>query len=143
MYGEEKPAQGKATARPKAFEISEEMKQWSALLSQELSSWPQVERRRMFGMASFYRKGIIFAAVPEKKAFFSPSAVIFKLQTPTVRQQECLAHDPQISASFGVRQKWYRYELGSDSDIHGALEWFDKAFQAAGPAKSPTRKRTA
>ncbi len=133
----------KAGAAPKAFALTEEMKQWCALLQQELASWGQVDARKMFGMASFYRRDTIFAAVPITKAFFSPNSIIFKLQEPTGAQQKKLAADSRVNLKFGIGQKWYGYELASPADIHGALEWLDEAFRAARPAKALPRKRTA
>ena len=130
-------------SRPKSFAVPEEMKEWSALLAQELSTWGQVEARRMFGMTSFYRRDAIFAAVPATKAFFSPNSIIFKLQTPTQKQREKLAADPRVNLSFGIGQKWFGYELQSTTDIRGALEWLDEAFRAVKPAKKPVRRRTA
>jgi hypothetical protein len=126
-----------ASNTPKAFEIPEEVKRWAALLSDELASWPQVTRKKMFGMSSFYRKESIFAAIPHTKAFFSPSSIIFKLQVPTARQQTKMRTDPRINLSFGIGQKWYGYELQSDNDLRGALEWLGEAFEAA------SKKRTA
>lgn len=125
-----------AGSTPKAFTVPEEMKRWAALLASEVAGWPQVTQRKMFGMTSFYRKGTIFAAIPDKKAFFSPTSFIFKLQAPAVRQQKFLIHDRRINASFGIGQKWYGFELHSDEDIHGALEWLGEAFEAA--RKKPT-----
>lgn len=133
----------KGSARPTSFSVPEEMKQWCALLAQELADWGQVEARKMFGMTSFYRRDLIFAAAPGSKAFFSPSSIIFKLQTPNKRQQRRLELDSRINQRFGIGQKWYGYELNSAADIHGALEWLDEAFRAAKPAKPSARKRTA
>jgi hypothetical protein len=128
---------------PKSFGVPEEMKQWCALLSQELASWGQVEVKRMFGMTSFYRRDLIFAAVPATKAFFTPHSIIFKLQTPTPRQQKLLAGDSRINQSFGIGQKWYGFELASAEDIHGALQWLDESFRAVKTASTCARKRTA
>lgn len=132
MPGKKKVKPRAKSSGPKAFALSEEMKRWATLLSAEVATWPRVERKKMFGMTSFYRGRTIFAAIPDKKAFFSPTSVIFKLQSPTVRQQKWMVHDPRIKASFGIGQKWYGYELQSEADIHGALEWLGEAFDAAG-----------
>jgi hypothetical protein len=122
---------------PKAFEIPEEMKRWAVLLFDELASWPQVTRKQMFGMSSFYRNESIFAAIPNTKAFFSPTSIIFKLQVLTIRRQTEMSKDPRINLSFGIGQKWYGYELQSDADLRGALEWLGEAFESA------PKKRTA
>ena len=41
--------------RPKMPPISEEMKQWSAMLKTEVSGWPQISTKPMFGMMGLYR----------------------------------------------------------------------------------------
>lgn len=120
---------------PKSFTTSEEMRQWCALISQELLTFPQVNIKKMFGMVSFYRKDVIFAAVPDKKAYFSPTSIIFKLQEPSAAQQGRLENDPRINLSFGIGQKWLGFELASADDIRGALAWLDEAYRAALPKK--------
>ena len=42
--------------RPKMPPVSEEMKQWSAMLKTEVSGWPQISSRPMFGMMGLYRR---------------------------------------------------------------------------------------
>jgi hypothetical protein len=49
--------------RVKFVPISEEMKQWSALLQVELNSWPGITTRSTFGFLFFYRRRTVFAAV--------------------------------------------------------------------------------
>ena len=126
----------KESAAPKAFDIPEEMKRRGALLAGEVATWPGVVRKRMFGMTSLYRKGAIFAAIPETKAYFSATSVIFKLQIPNLRQQRLLKEDERINAGFGIGQKWYGYDLRRDEDLNGALEWLGEAFEAAGKKRS-------
>lgn len=143
MPGRKKLAKKKTSPGAASFDLSEEMKQWCALLRQELESWGQVDVRKMFGMTSFYRRDQIFAAIPATKAFFSPNSIIFKLQEPTAAQQKKLEADARVNLKFGIGRKWYGYELASAADIRGALEWLDQAFQAARPAQTSARKRTA
>lgn len=121
---------------PKAFSTSEEMKRWSALLTEEVATWPGVNRKRMFGMTSLYRKDAIFAAIPETKAYFSATSIIFKLQQPSARQQKRMEEDARVNVSFGIGQKWYGYELRSDADLNGALEWLGEAFASARQRRS-------
>src|SRR5260370_8418263 len=65
--------------RPKMPPISEEMKQWSAMLKTELIGWPQVAYRPMFGMSGMYRRKKIFAALPVTRGFDTPNSIIFNL----------------------------------------------------------------
>src|SRR6266446_4928707 len=78
-----KPAKRESLAmreRPKMPPISEEMKQWSAMLKAELIGWPQVTSRPMFGMSGIYRRKKIFAALPVTRGFNTPSSIIFRLE---------------------------------------------------------------
>jgi len=58
--------ESQATKRkgPKMLRVSEETKQLSAMLGTELSTWPRVTTRPMFGLRGFYRGKKIFAALP-------------------------------------------------------------------------------
>lgn len=130
-----KKAKKEKVSPPKSLHAPEEMRQWCALLTQELITWPQVSIKKMFGMVSFYRLDLIFAAVPGKKAYFSPYSIIFKLQQPSVAQQKRLDADPRINLRFGIGQKWLGFELASAQDIRGALVWLDEAYRAAKTTK--------
>jgi hypothetical protein len=64
--------------RPRLPSPSEEMRRRSALLAQELANWPDIATRPMFGLRAFYRKGVIFAMLPEKRAFEIPNGIAYK-----------------------------------------------------------------
>ncbi len=122
-------------AHPKLLKISEGMKQWCALLEEELSSWPQVQRRPMFGMLAFYRKGRIFAAIPRSRTPERSDSVIFKLQgaSPALAQK-ALAH-PRVTTGFMPKAGWIAMELESIEHVHDALSWFAHAYELAGKAR--------
>src|SRR6266478_894961 len=61
--------------------VSEEMKQLSAVLGNELNTWPKVTTRPMFGLRGFYRGKNIFAALPVTRAIKNPNSLIFRIQT--------------------------------------------------------------
>src|SRR5207248_2448438 len=67
-----------SSQRAKMPAISDEMKRLSAMLEQELSTWPDVTVRPMFGMLGLYRHGVIFAALPRTRALHSGNSIIFK-----------------------------------------------------------------
>jgi hypothetical protein len=97
------------------------MKARSAVLAQELSRWPGVSMRPMFGLNAFYRGTVIFAMLPEKRALESPKAIAYKLP-----------HGVQTKEGG----KWKLFELEDDRDIGRALITLDKAYRnAAGPAR--------
>ena len=43
---------------------TEEMKEWSAMLQQEIEKWPKVAAKPMFGMRCYYRGKNVFGALP-------------------------------------------------------------------------------
>src|SRR5438128_9480106 len=57
--------------RPRLVSLSEEMRHRSGLLAQELSRWPDVSMRPMFGLRAFYRGTVVFAMLPDKRALES------------------------------------------------------------------------
>jgi hypothetical protein len=124
--------------RPKFARVSEEMKEWSALLGSELLTWPGVTARRMFGMTAFYRKSVIFAALPRTKSFQTPRSVAFKLQNKTPQLLKLLANDPRIASPFREDGKWIALELQSEKDLNEALNWLGRAYQGA---RQSARKR--
>ena len=115
--------------RPKFARISEEMKHWSALLEAELSAWPAVTTRRMFGMLALYRKGRIFAALPRTRCFETPRSVAFKLDPKTPQTMKLLRADSRILNARAEESRWISFELSSAADMKDALKWFDLAYQ--------------
>ena len=113
--------------RPKMPPISEEMKQWSAMLKAELIGWPQVTSRPMFGMSGVYRGKKIFAALPVTRGFDTPSSIIFRFDPmPSDLNQRALK-EPRITT--GTR--WFSFEIQSAEDLRDALWWLDQAYEAA------------
>ena len=115
--------------RPQFARISEEMKQWSALLEAELAAWPAVTTRRMFGMLAFYRRGKVFAALPRTRCFETPRSVAFKLPRKTPQTLKRLRSDERILTTWNQDSKWIAYELNSAQDLKDALQWFDLAYR--------------
>ena len=116
--------------------ISDAMRHWSSALGAELTTWPSVTSRSMFGMTVFYRKGVVFAALPRTRCFETPQSVAFKLKAKTPRMRTRLASDPRIAPTLRPNASWITLELGSDNDLAGALEWFDVAYRAASKSNS-------
>ncbi|HWZ45387.1 MAG TPA: hypothetical protein VNW97_18070 [Candidatus Saccharimonadales bacterium] len=116
---------------PHLSRISEEMKRWSALLDAELSTWPAITSRAMFGMKVFYRKGKIFAALPRTRCFNTPRSVAFKLYRKTPQMLKLLAADSRIARPFSEAGHWISLELADEKDLTVALKWFDRAYRSA------------
>jgi hypothetical protein len=105
------------------------MRQWSALLLDEIATWPQVTSRPMFGMTAVYRDGLIFGVLPRTRAMDTAYSVSFKVPAVTAEWKRQLESDSRIIAAPGAR--WISFELESGDDIPAALQWFERAYQAA------------
>jgi hypothetical protein len=113
--------------------ISEEVKQWSTLLQSELDSWPCITSKAMFGFRFFYCRGKVFAGLPRTRGFESPSALVFKLPSPSPALRKRAKADARLSASRKASSKgWFSFELASDGDLRDALFWLHQACQTAG-----------
>jgi len=116
--------------RPKMPPISEEMKQWSAMLGQELSGWPQVTSRPMFGMLGFYRRKKIFAALPVSRAIGTPNSVIFRFDPMPPDLKQRALKEPRISGdSKAPGARWFSFEVRSTEDLRDALWWLNHAYE--------------
>jgi hypothetical protein len=122
----------KVPKRPKLVPISEEMKQWSAMLEQELTGWPDVSSRPMFGFLSFYRKAAIFAALPHTRAPGTPNSFIFRFESMPAKLQERAKNTSQLRLTDrSPGAKWYSFELSSEADLRDALWWLNQAYERA------------
>lgn len=120
------------SARPKLVPISDEMKQWSAMLAQELTGWPGVSSRPMFGFLGFYRKSAIFAALPHTRGVGTPNSFMFRFAAMPTELREKAKQSRRLR--LGERSpdaKWYIFELGSEGDLRDALWWLNQAYEAA------------
>ena len=111
--------------RPKMPPISEEMKQWSAMLKTEVSGWPQVASRPMFGMLALFRYKKIFAALPTPRAIGTPNSVAFRLN-PVPRD---LAERASQESRVTPGKHWFTFEVGATEDLRDALWWLNQAYE--------------
>jgi hypothetical protein len=117
---------------PAFVPISEEMKQWSALLTSELLRWPNITTKSMFGFFFFYRRRRVFAALPRTRGFDSPSGLLFKFHPMPPALQMRADSDDRMDASRKASSKgWFSFHLDSEADLHDALWWLNQAYEAA------------
>jgi hypothetical protein len=124
----------KKTKRPRQRMplASEEMKQWSTMLGGELSTWPQVTARPMFGLRGFYRGKKIFAALPVTRAIKNPNSLIFRIKPMPPDLLERARKEPRIDTENAVPSaKWFVFELNSEADFRDALWWINQAYDHA------------
>lgn len=118
--------------RPKLPPASEEMKQWSALLGQELSGWPHVTSRPMFGFLGFYRRKKIFAALPVTRGIQTPNSLIFRITSMPPNLLQRARKEPRIDTESQLPgAKWLSFEISSTGDLRDALWWLNQAYERA------------
>jgi hypothetical protein len=122
-------------ACPNLPSISEEMKAWSAALEDEVGGSPQVSTRAFFGFTALYRKGKIFALLPRTRGMGTANSLAFKLEAPIPAVRTRLDKDSRIGSTQMQKARWFTFELSSDADLHDALDWLGRAYEAAGKSK--------
>jgi TfoX/Sxy family transcriptional regulator of competence genes len=128
--------------RPKLLRISEEMKQWSVMMEQELSAWPSVKSRPMFGFIGFYRDNKIFAGLPRTRALNTPNSIILKFDPLPPNLLKRAQEDTRIEfEKEAPGARWYSFELNSASDLRDALWWLNQAYLEARNKHSRIAKR--
>ena len=113
--------------RPKMPPISEEMKRWSALLNTEVTGWPHIATKPMFGMMGLYRKKKIFGGLPVTRGFDTPNSVIFRFDLMPPDLQERALKDKRISP--GTR--WFSFQVNSTEDLRDVIWWLNQAYEKA------------
>jgi hypothetical protein len=111
--------------RPKMPRISEEMKQWSAVLKTEVSGWPQISTKPMFGMMGLYRRKKIFGGLPVTRGFDTPNSVIFRFDPMPQDLEERALKDPRIAPG----KRWCSFNVRSAEDLRDALWWLNQAYE--------------
>jgi predicted DNA-binding protein (MmcQ/YjbR family) len=121
--------------RPNLPPISEQMKAWSAALEAETADWPGVASRAFFGFTALYRRDKIFALLPHTRGMETANSLAFKLESPGARPLPRLQQDPRVGSTGMQKAHWFTFELAADADLHEALNWLARAYEAAGKTK--------
>jgi hypothetical protein len=123
---------------------SEEVQRWSALLAEELVSWPNVRSKPMFGFYAYYRGDTLFTILPRTRSFDSGNLLILKFNPMPEKLLERARADARLDTSTRVPGKgWFTFELTSEEDLRDALWWIQQAFANASVVSSrrPARER--
>lgn len=107
------------------------MKAWAAALAGEAGNWPRVNTRAFFGFTALYRTDQIFALVPRTRGMNTANSLAFKLESVTAAVRQQLEKDPRIGTSMMRQARWFSFELSRDADLRDALDWLDRAYEAA------------
>src|SRR4029077_8794495 len=118
--------------RPRMLRASEETKQLSAMLGNELITWPKATTRPMFGLRGFYRGKKIFAALPVTRTIRNPNSFIFRMQPMPQELLERARKEPRIDTeNTAPSAKWLSFTLNSEADFRDALWWLNQAYEHA------------
>lgn len=121
-----------AGPRPKLLPISEEMRQWSALLEAELLSWPGVTAKPMFGLRAIYKGKTIFAALPRTRGIGPTASFILKFNPMLPALLKRAKADPRLDTSTRVPGTgWFSFALNSEADLRDALWWLNHSYESA------------
>lgn len=102
--------------RPRLRPVSEEMRTLSSLLGEEVLRWPGVTMRPMFGMRAYYRRDVVFAMLPDKRALEDPNGFAYKLAAGAEKREG---------------EKWKLFAIKNASEIGDALAVLDHAYRKA------------
>jgi hypothetical protein len=108
--------------RPRLPRISDEMRRMCVMLSEEILRWPGVRVNPMFGMHAYYRGKIVFAMIPDKRAFDDADSIMYKMANAGDKKEG---------------KKWKPFKL-TTAEEGAALDILDKAYRKA---KLPARKK--
>jgi hypothetical protein len=118
--------------REKLLPLTEQMKAWSAALASELRDWPQVTLKAFFGFTALYRGRLMFGLLPRTRSVFKGNAVAFRLEHGNRSAQMLLKRDSRIAAFDKDKARWFTFQILCDTDLHDALDFLGRAFDAAG-----------
>ena len=117
---------------PKFFPIDDEMKELSAMLEEEISGWPGISKKPMFGYQGLYRGGKIFAALPRSRAMRSPRSIMLKFESASPAILESAEKDSRVSSVSGMSGAgWLFFEMEEAPATKDALAWLGRAYEAA------------
>jgi len=134
MKPKKKPRQRtrKQSIGPGLIPITPEMQHWSALLEEELKTWPGVTAKRLFSFRSFYRGKTIFAALPRSRSFNSATSIIFKFNPMPPALIKRAQADARVDFNTRISGTgWLSFELKSEADLRDALWWLNHAYESA------------
>jgi hypothetical protein len=105
--------------RPKLPRISDEMRRMCVMLGEEILRWPGVRTNPMFGMRAYYRGKIVFALIPEKRAFDDADSIMYKMANALDKKEG---------------KKWKPFKLTTAEELGAALDILGKAYRKAKPS---------
>ena len=101
------------------------------MLEGEVSGWPGISKKNMFGYQGLYRNGEIFAALPRSRAMKSPRSLMLKFANASPTILNSLERDSRVDTVSGMSSaRWFFFELEEASAMKDALSWLSRAYEA-------------
>lgn len=107
------------------------MRPWCAALVAEVAEWPRAGARSFFGFTALYRGDNIFGMLPRTRGFGNGNLLAFRIDDISGRLKARLQKDPRTSVIDQNNTRWFTFELSNAADLHDALDWLGRAYQAA------------
>jgi hypothetical protein len=111
---------------------SEELAMLVAALQTEVSSWPGVRLKSMFGMTALYRGGKIFGLLPKTRNLRAADHVWLKFAKLTPAIQKRIAAEPRmVQPHKPTGAQWYTLTAVSPQSYALVHDWLAIAHRAA------------
>jgi len=79
----------------------------------------------------------MFGLLPRTRGIFRGNAVAFRVEGPNRAMRALIEKDRRIAAFDKDKTRWFSFELSCDADLHGAMDYLARAFEAARRPKKP------
>ena len=83
------------------------------------------------------------AVLPRTRAMETPNSLAFKFEPLTAQVRARLEQDSRVGTTTMQVARWFTFELGSDADLHAALDWLGRAYEAAGKGAGKSAGKSA
>jgi hypothetical protein len=111
---------------------SEELSSLVAAIEREVSSWPEVRVKRMFGMTAIYRSKQIFGLLPKTRSLRSSDSIWMKFVKLSAATKKKISKEPRIvPPRKPTGAQWYTLTCIVPEDYGFAIEWMALAHKAA------------
>ena len=107
------------------------MRPWCAALADEVAGWPRAGARSFFGFTALYRGDNIFGLLPRMRGFGNGSLLAFRIDDISDQLKGRLQKDSRTGVFDQNNTRWFTFELSNAADLHDALDWLGRAYQAA------------
>lgn len=108
------------------------MKSLVAAIEREVSSWPQVNLKAMFGMTAIYRGKSIFGLLPKTRSLYANDCVWMKFGkiTPAIKKK-LEAESRILPPRHPKGAQWYTISSVTPAEYGFTIEWLAIAHEAA------------